>query len=92
MILGFLIVAVSDVGGCVVNKKGIDPYDLYEHCTVNNTVAGYKRATNAPREAIFETSSDIFIPAALENQINETDISEDKSKDHSRGSECADYA
>ncbi len=69
--LGFLIVAVSDVGGCVINKKGIDPYDLYEYCIANKTVSGYKRATNAPRDAIFETSSDIFIPAALENQVDE---------------------
>jgi glutamate dehydrogenase (NAD(P)+) len=70
--MGFKIVAVSDVGGCVLNKKGIDPYDLYDYTLKNErTVAGYKKAENAPRDYIFEADCDVFIPAALENQVDE---------------------
>ncbi len=68
--LGFRIVAVSDVEGCIINKKGINPYDLDQYSQISKTVAGYRKAEDAPRDAIFEVASDVFIPAALENQVD----------------------
>jgi glutamate dehydrogenase (NAD(P)+) len=69
--LGFKIVAVSDVSGCIIHEKGIDPYALSVYCESHQTIAGYPQAENVQRDAIFEVSCDIFIPAALENQIDE---------------------
>jgi len=69
--LGFKIVAVCDVSGGLYNKNGIDPYDVSEYLKKNKTMVGYKRADNIEKDDIFSIACDIFIPAALENQITE---------------------
>jgi glutamate dehydrogenase (NAD(P)+) len=67
--LGFRIVAISDVGGAIHNPSGIDPHKVLKHINETKTVSGYKEAETLGRDEIFTLPCDIFIPAALENQI-----------------------
>jgi len=67
--LGFRIIAISDVCGGIYNKNGINPYKVLEHVESTGSVVDYKESENIPGSKIFELDCDIFIPAALENQI-----------------------
>lgn len=71
-IRGSKLLAVQDASGSIYNSKGIDVEDLYQYCKKHNgLVAGYPKATAIDRLEFFKVKSDIFIPAALANQINE---------------------
>jgi glutamate dehydrogenase (NAD(P)+) len=68
--LGAKLLAVEDVSGAVANPDGIDPEDLLAYAKENKWfISGYPKAKAIDRKALFETKADIFIPAALENQI-----------------------
>jgi glutamate dehydrogenase (NAD(P)+) len=68
--LGAKLIAVEDVSGSLVNSKGIDPDDLSAYASFNRgLVSGYPKAQPVDRETFIRTEADIFIPAALENQI-----------------------
>jgi glutamate dehydrogenase (NAD(P)+) len=67
--LGARLVAAEDVTGAVCNFEGIDAEALHNHVQVNKGVTGFPRADALTHEEFLETSADIFIPAAMENQI-----------------------
>ncbi len=69
---GSILMAVEDVTGAVFNAKGIDPDDLADYVKSERGVRGYRKAEPMSRGEFFSTHADIFIPAALENQINST--------------------
>lgn len=66
---GSKLLAAQDHTGQIQNTEGIDPVDLYKHVQNTGGVAGYEKAESVSREAFYRTKADIFIPAALENQI-----------------------
>lgn len=66
---GAKLVAVEDVTGVIAKPEGIDPDDLAEHVKARGGVAGYPRARASNHDEFIRTRADIFIPAALENQI-----------------------
>lgn len=78
--LGFKIVSISDIGGAVHNPSGLDPYKVSDHITKTGTVAGYKDAETLARDGIFALPCDIFIPAALENQIKRSNADSIKAR------------
>jgi glutamate dehydrogenase (NAD(P)+) len=61
--------AVEDVTGAVFNRDGIDPSGLLEHARESGGVAGYQSAKAVDHREFLGTEADVFIPAALENQI-----------------------
>ncbi len=64
------LVAIEDVSGAYSNPEGIDPNDLYAYVMSHHSlITGYPQATPIDHEAFMSTKADIFIPAALENQI-----------------------
>lgn len=67
---GSILLAAEDVSGAILNPDGMDPDDLYEY-TQNNKglIGGYPKAKPIDHETFLKTNADIFIPAALENQI-----------------------
>ncbi len=67
--MGFKILAVSDVSACLYNKNGLQPYDISRYLNQNKTLIGYQNAENLGRDEIFNIKADVFIPAALENQV-----------------------
>jgi glutamate dehydrogenase (NAD(P)+) len=78
--LGFKIVAVCDVTGGLYNKGGLDPYDISGYIQQKKTMAGYKKADSIKSTDIFSIPCDIFVPAALENQITEANAASIKAK------------
>jgi glutamate dehydrogenase (NAD(P)+) len=69
--LGVDIVAVGDHSGYLRNDKGLDVQALAEHAHRTGQIAGFERAERLTRDEFFATKADIFIPAALENQVGE---------------------
>ncbi len=67
---GARLIAVEDVSGAIYKKEGIDPDDLAEYVKEHRgAVLGYPQVDSINHERFFSTKADIFIPAALENQI-----------------------
>lgn len=67
---GSELIAVEDVSGAIFNPDGIDPDDLIAYAGEHRgLIADYPKAKRIDRKTLFETKADIFIPAALENQI-----------------------
>jgi glutamate dehydrogenase (NAD(P)+) len=66
---GSKLVAVEDVTGAIFNSKGIDPDELAEYVKQHGGVGGYPGGAPLDHDAFLKTKADIFIPAAMENQI-----------------------
>jgi glutamate dehydrogenase (NAD(P)+) len=69
--LGASITAVADHSGCLYNPEGFNPHKLQDYVKKNRSIAGYPAGKAITREEFFKIKADIFIPAALENQIGE---------------------
>ncbi len=67
---GAMLTAVEDVTGAIYNKGGIDAEKLSAYAIENGGIHGYPDAEVIDHETFLKTKADIFIPAALENQIN----------------------
>jgi glutamate dehydrogenase (NAD(P)+) len=67
---GSKLLAVEDASGAIFNPDGIDPDDLLDYAGTNkDLISGYPRAEPIDHKMLLQTEADIFIPAALENQI-----------------------
>jgi glutamate dehydrogenase (NAD(P)+) len=67
---GAKLVAFEDASGSYSNPEGIDPEDAFAYAkTHNGLIAGYPKVKQVDHETFMGTKVDIFIPAALENQI-----------------------
>ncbi len=63
------LVAAEDVTGAISNPEGIDAEKLTRYVKDNGGVYGYAESEPIDHETFLSTKADIFIPAALENQI-----------------------
>jgi len=66
---GSKLIAVEDVTGAISDSKGIDPDNLAKYVRQHGGILGYPKATPIDHDAFLKAKADIFIPAALENQI-----------------------
>jgi glutamate dehydrogenase (NAD(P)+) len=67
---GSKLIAVEDASGAIANPEGIDPADLAAYAKKNaGLISGYPKAKSIDRKTLLQTKADIFVPAALENQI-----------------------
>ena len=69
---GARLVAVEDVSGAIRRDDGIDPEQLLAHLQATGGILAFPGAEEIDHEAFLRTRADVFIPAALENQITET--------------------
>jgi glutamate dehydrogenase (NAD(P)+) len=67
--LGSTLVAVHDHTGAIASAEGLNPRRLAEYVQKNGGVKGYPGGHAIDKDAFFATECDIFIPAALENQV-----------------------
>jgi glutamate dehydrogenase (NAD(P)+) len=67
--LGTSLVAVGDHTGYLYNPEGFNVHRLQEYVKQHRSIAGYPAGKPISREEFFKVQADIFIPAALENQI-----------------------
>ena len=67
--LGVSTIAVGDHSGYLRSTEGFNAHKLAAHVREHGSIAGYDTGTAITREEFFATAADIFIPAALENQV-----------------------
>lgn len=67
--LGVSLVAVGDHTGYLQNAEGVNPYRLKSYVEKHGSIAAYPNGTAISREEFFRVPADLFVPAALENQI-----------------------
>ena len=67
---GSKLLGAEDASGAIFHPDGIDPDDLLAYAGTNkDLISGYPKAEPIDHKLLLETKADIFIPAALENQI-----------------------
>ena len=69
--LGVSLVAVGDHTGYLYNPEGFNVHRLKQYVAQNGSIAGYANGQKISREEFFGVQADLFVPAALENQIGE---------------------
>ena len=71
---GGKVVAVSDVGGGVLNRSGLDIARLLEHARATRSVAGFEGTEAITNEDLLLLDVDVLVPAALGGVINEANV------------------
>lgn len=67
---GAKLLAVEDVSGIIFSEKGIDPDELIAFAKKNaNKITGFPGTVTITHKEFMSVKADIFIPAALSNQI-----------------------
>ncbi|CAN5755328.1 glutamate dehydrogenase [soil metagenome] len=66
---GYRIVAMSDSKSGVYNPAGLVVADVEAYKKANGTLHGFPNAVSVTNSELLELTTDILIPAALENQI-----------------------
>jgi glutamate dehydrogenase (NAD(P)+) len=69
IMLGAIVVAVSDSQGGIYKPDGLDPNKVIKHKRETGSVVGYPGAQSISNAELLELDVDILIPAALENVI-----------------------
>jgi glutamate dehydrogenase/leucine dehydrogenase len=69
---GFTIVAVSDVKGGILDPKGLDIPALRQYKGRTGGVAGFSGSSPITNEQLLTTACDVLVPAALSNQLDES--------------------
>jgi len=68
--LGVSTVATGDHSGYLHNPEGFNPHKMTEYVKAHGSIEGYP-GQPITREEFFGIEADIFVPAALENQVGE---------------------
>jgi glutamate dehydrogenase (NAD(P)+) len=66
---GAVLLTVEDATGAIYSADGLDADALSEYVQAHGGVAGFPGAIAIDHETFLRTKADMFIPAALENQI-----------------------
>jgi glutamate dehydrogenase/leucine dehydrogenase len=77
---GYMITAVSDSKGGVMNDEGLDIPELMEHKQKTRSVMDFRSGKNITNEELLVSDCDILIPAALSEQLNEYNAKDVKAK------------
>jgi glutamate dehydrogenase/leucine dehydrogenase len=77
---GARIVAVSDSKGCVYNPKGLNIEELKKVKAETGSVINYKKSIILNNLELFKLDTDILIPAAMPDVINEKNVENIKAK------------
>jgi glutamate dehydrogenase (NAD(P)+) len=70
---GAKMTAVADHTGFIRNEAGIDAHELATYVTQKGGVSGYPKASACSKEDFYKSKVDVFIPAALEQMIQEAE-------------------
>jgi glutamate dehydrogenase (NAD(P)+) len=73
--LGVSTIATGDHSGYLRNEEGFNTHKLQDYVQTQGSIAGYPRGDLITRDEFFETKADLFIPAALENQVGADEAS-----------------
>jgi glutamate dehydrogenase/leucine dehydrogenase len=67
--MGVSVIAVGDHAGYLHNPEGFNVHRLKQYVEQHGSIAGYPAGQKITREEFFGIQADLFVPAALENQI-----------------------
>jgi glutamate dehydrogenase (NAD(P)+) len=73
--LGVSTIAVGDHSGYLRNDEGFNPHKLQDYVQAHGSIDGYPRGEKISRDEFFETNADLFVPAALQNQVGANEAS-----------------
>jgi glutamate dehydrogenase (NAD(P)+) len=62
---GMRVVAVSDIGGAVINEGGLGIPALSNHVAEAATVAGFSGGEEIPQDELWDVECELMVPAAL---------------------------
>ncbi|MEM9193051.1 MAG: Glu/Leu/Phe/Val dehydrogenase [Myxococcota bacterium] len=71
--LGVSTIAVGDHSGYMKNAEGFSGHKVTDYVRKHGSISEYPNGEPITREEFFATKADIFIPAALENQVGEAE-------------------
>lgn len=78
---GARLVGVAELEGSIYDETGIDLEGLMEFRRETGSIVGFGNSrTLKDRQAVLEADCDILVPAALENQINESNASKVRAR------------
>jgi len=77
---GYKIIAISDVGGGIYNKKGLNIPEALSYQAANKTFEGYKNVEFVSNSELLEIECDVLAPCATENQITSENADRIKCK------------
>jgi glutamate dehydrogenase/leucine dehydrogenase len=77
---GAKIIAVSDSKGCIYNPEGLNFEELLKVKKETGSVINYQNGKVLKNEELFGLETDILIPAALSDSINENNASKIKAR------------
>lgn len=78
---GALMVGVAELEGSIYDPNGIDLEALIEYRKETGSIIGFGNSKELPSNtSVLEAECDILIPAALENQLNESNMDKIKAK------------
>ena len=66
---GMRVIAVSDLGGAVVNPGGLDPSALADHVSATGSVAGFTGGEPIDESDMWALEAELAVPAALDGVI-----------------------
>ncbi|MFN2501113.1 MAG: Glu/Leu/Phe/Val dehydrogenase [Pyrinomonadaceae bacterium] len=66
---GYKVVAISDIGGGIYNKNGLNIPHVLEYLKNNKTLEGYPDVQAVDNKSLLEIECDVLAPCATENQI-----------------------
>jgi glutamate dehydrogenase (NAD(P)+) len=77
---GATVIAVSDTGGGILNRAGLDVDRVVGWKKEHGTVAGFPGSKPISNDQLLGVDCDVLIPAALENQISAANADRVKAK------------
>lgn len=77
---GYVVVAVSDSKGGIVNMKGLDVPAVWKHKEATGSVMGFPGSKPVDNKKILELPVTVLVPSALENVITEKNAGRIKAK------------
>jgi glutamate dehydrogenase (NAD(P)+) len=77
---GYKVIAISDVGGGIYNKDGLDIPDVLAYLRENKSLEGYPNVEFVDNKQLLEIECDVLAPCATENQITSENADRIKCK------------
>jgi len=77
---GYKVIAISDVGGAIYNKKGLNIPEILKYWKDNRSFEGFSKADQLSNKELLEIDCDVLAPCATENQITSENAARLKCK------------
>ncbi len=77
---GYKVIAISDVGGGICNRNGLDIPKVLKYLANNKTLEGFPDAERVDNKELLEIECDVLAPCATENQITSENADRIKCK------------